>query len=86
MESWEYEMKKLFQRDKTPPAGGFFIGTVITGLPYITLSLGDEIILDSEQIIVANTLYSKNITTGNQIILIPSSDNQSYVAIDKVGG
>ena len=84
MENWEVQAAQLFKNrdNKTPPS--VTIGTVITGLPNLTVTISDEIILD-EELVIANRIYSLSLQVGDELILVPSSDAQKYMVIDKVG-
>ncbi|GIP17759.1 hypothetical protein J40TS1_34010 [Paenibacillus montaniterrae] len=100
MEAWELEMVKMFNDSKNKPiAAGFIVGKVIKPLPNITVAVGDDILLDKEDLFIANQLYFKHthqaneyhtpvpkpLAIGDEVILIPDSSGQKYALIDKAG-
>lgn len=100
MEAWELEMVKMFNAGPNKPfAAGFTTGKVIEPLPNIIIAIGDDILLDKEDLVIANQLYFKHthqaneyhtpvpkpLTVGDEVILIPDSSGQKYALIDKAG-
>ncbi|MNP74801.1 hypothetical protein D3C76_1717380 [compost metagenome] len=53
----------------------------------MTVSIGEEILLDADQLVIANRLYylPEPLASGDEVILIPGPGGQIYYAIDKVG-
>lgn len=58
MEKWDTGFAKMFKERENKSPVGMVIGEVITGLPDLTVSINDEINLDTEQLIIANRLYT----------------------------
>lgn len=99
MEQWEVSFAKMFKERNNPKPIGVVIGKIINGLPNLSVAIGDEIILDSDQLIITNRLYNMHIhandqyhtpipitlSEGDQVILMPTPNQQIYVVIDKVG-
>ncbi|SDT22246.1 hypothetical protein SAMN05444162_3460 [Paenibacillaceae bacterium GAS479] len=86
MEEWSINMAKMFKERENKAPLEPTTGKVIGLLPNLRLSLGDEIILDDEDIIVSNRIYSLNLVVGDELILFPSANGQAYYVMDKVGG
>nr|WP_306220689.1 DUF2577 family protein [Cohnella sp. WQ 127256] len=92
-------LTKLFKERNNPPPVGAIIGEVISGFPNLSVSLGDEIILDDDQLIIGNYLYRMHyhlddlhhtpvpitLSSGDQVIMVPTANKQVYFVIDKVG-
>lgn len=78
------ELAKLFKERDNPSIMGIQIGKIINPFPDIKITLGDKIILDSDDLVVSETIYAKTIKISDQVILIPSFDEQTYYLIDKV--
>lgn len=97
MEKWEVGLAHLFKERNNPKQTGITIGKVISGLPDLTVSLNDEIILDTDQLVIANRLYHMHrhdeanstinlpLVSGDKVILVPATSEQIYYVIDKVG-
>ena len=84
MDKWDIEIARLLKERDNRPQMGVVIGKVIRGLPDLSVSIGDEIILD-EELKIANRLYSITLLAGDELILMPSSDGQTFYVMDKVG-
>ncbi|QMV43747.1 DUF2577 family protein [Cohnella cholangitidis] len=79
---------------------GIGIGVVVDPLPDIKVKFGEHIVLQREDIVVAAGLtqdgagvveiagveypVKREIVAGDQVILIPTPDNQQWYLIDKV--
>lgn len=85
MESWEVQFAQLFKERNNPKKTGIIEATVIDPLPNMRISLGEEIILDMDQLVVANRIYQLELKTGDEVIIVPTSSEQSFYVIDKVG-
>ncbi|MEC0370891.1 hypothetical protein [Paenibacillus chibensis] len=86
MESWEVQLATIFNRKAgEDPAAEAVSAKVISPLPNISLSLGDEIILDEENLIVANRIYEIPLQPGDEVILLPTAGGQIFYLMDKVG-
>lgn len=87
MESWEVQFATFFNNRKSgaDAAAEAASAKVISPLPNISLSLGDEIILDDENLIVANRIYEIPLQPGDEVILLPSAGGQIFYLMDKVG-
>jgi hypothetical protein len=57
MEQWDTGLAKMFKERENKKVEGIVIGKVITGMPELSISIGSDIILDSDQLIVSNRLY-----------------------------
>lgn len=89
------ELAKLFKERENPNLSEIQIGKVI-GINPFTVTLGDKIILDVDDLVVAESAYYKyelidgvikqviKLSVNDDVILIPSSDEQTYYLIDKV--
>ena len=84
MDKWDVELARLLKERNNRPNMGVVIGKVIRELPDLLVSIGDEIILD-EELLIANRIYSLALLAGDQLILMPSSDGQTFYVMDKVG-
>lgn len=87
MEKWDVTLASLLRERDNRPAPSISMGKVIAGLPELSVSVGSEIILDSDQLIVGNRLYKlpEPLVPGDDVILIPDPGGQIYYVIDKVG-
>ncbi|KQX69224.1 DUF2577 family protein [Paenibacillus sp. Root444D2] len=99
MEKWDVGFAKMLKDKKSNGSFGVTTGKIISALPDIVVQVGDEILLDSSDLIIANRLYYMHthdddeyhtpipitLITGDMVILIPSSNGQTYYLIDKVG-
>ncbi|MFD2671808.1 DUF2577 family protein [Marinicrinis sediminis] len=99
MDKWSTVFGKMLIERNNPNPAGIIIGKVINGLPNLVVSIGDEILLDMDDLIVPNYLFHKHthsndeyhtpititINAGDQIILIPTPNQQKYAVLDKVG-
>ncbi|MCY9529175.1 DUF2577 domain-containing protein [Paenibacillus alvei] len=86
MESWEVQFAQLFKERNNPKKTGIVAATIIDPLPNMRISLGEEIILDMDQLVVANRVYQlKELKQGDQVVLVPTTNEQQYYVIDKVG-
>lgn len=85
MSDWAIQFAKMLkERDnRTPEEVG--IAKVIDPLPNIKLSLGDDIILDAEDIVISSRIYELILYSGDEVIVMPSASGQLYYLIDKVG-
>jgi len=84
LDKWDVELARLLKERNNRPNMGVVIGKVIRELPDLLVSIGDEIILD-EELLIANRIYSLALLAGDQLILMPSSDGQTFYVMDKVG-
>ena len=99
MEKWDIALAKMFKERNNHKPIGVVIGKVVSGLPNLSVAIGDEIILDTDQLIIANRLYNMHkhaddenhtpvpitLSVGDQVILMPTPNEQIYAVIDKVG-
>jgi Protein of unknown function (DUF2577) len=97
MEQWEVSLAKMFKERNNPKPIGVEIGKVVSGFPELVISIGNEILLDSSQLIIANCIYHMHdhdeygsrkpipLEVDDQVILLPMTHQQKYVLIDKVG-
>lgn len=83
--SWDVQMAKMFKdRDNKAPEEAT-IAKVVNPMPDIKLSLGDDIILEEEDLIISSRIHELILHTGDDIIIIPSASGQLFYAMDKVG-
>jgi hypothetical protein len=87
LDKWDVQLAGLLKDRENRPMPSTVIGMVVSGLPSITVSIGEEILLDADQIVVANRLYHLPVplASGDSVILVPGAGGQIYYAIDKVG-
>lgn len=87
MDKWDVQLAGLLKDRDNRPAPGAVIGKVVSGLPDLAVSIGDEILLDADQLVIANRLYylPEPLAPGDEVILFPGPGGQVYYAIDKVG-
>lgn len=72
-------------QDPTPTnaAKSMTTGKVISPPPETLIQLNDTIDLDNEQLIFTETVVTKGLINGDEVILIPTADEQQYFVIDK---
>ena len=58
-------------------------GKVIAPPPNTNIQLNETITLDNEQLIFTETVVTKGLINGDEVILIPTADEQMYFVIDK---
>jgi len=85
LRSWEYQLARLFKDRDNKPESEELKAKIISPLPNISISLGDEIILDEKDLIVANRIYQMDLHPGDEVIVLPAGSGQTYYLIDKVG-
>ncbi|QPQ30977.1 DUF2577 family protein [Lysinibacillus sp. JNUCC-51] len=66
-----------------PTAKSMTTGKVISPPPETLIQLNDTIDLDNEQLIFTETVVTKGLINGDEVILIPTADEQQYFVIDK---
>lgn len=84
MEAWEISFAKMFKARDNKPQEGAATGKIITVSP-LSLSLGDEIILDNEDLVISSRVHELYLKVGDSLMLIPTANGQKYYVIDKVG-
>lgn len=89
------ELAKLFKERDNPNLLGIDVGKVVCVNP-LKISLGDRIVLDSDFLIVSEDAYYKyelinsslvrncKLNMGDEVILIPTPNQQTYFVIDRV--
>ncbi|SMG58190.1 hypothetical protein SAMN06295960_4639 [Paenibacillus aquistagni] len=85
METWEVQLAGLFKERNNPKRIGVTAAVIIDPLPNLKIGLGDEIILDMDQLIVANRIYQLSLKAGDEVVLVPATSEQQFYVIDKVG-
>ncbi|ULO09675.1 hypothetical protein H1230_13395 [Paenibacillus sp. 19GGS1-52] len=81
----EVRFTKYFKdRDNKTPEE-IAVAKVITIMPNIKLSLGLDIILDADDLVIASRIYDLILHIGDDVIVTPSASGQLYYLIDKVG-
>lgn len=78
------ELAKLFHERNNPKKLGIQVGKVIAAFPNIKISLGEKIILDKDNLIICDTIYNKVLVRNDEVVLIPTNDEQRFFLIDKV--
>jgi hypothetical protein len=76
------ELAKLFKERDNKPYMGPVTGIVLSPPPSINVQIGDKIILDNDHLVLAS-LVMENLINGDEVILVPSRDEQTYYLIDK---
>ncbi len=89
------ELAKLFKERENISTMGIQIGKVISVNP-LKIALGDKIILDTDDLVISQSAYYKydlingvlnqvpKLEIGDKIILLPATDEQIYIVMDKV--
>lgn len=99
MENWEVILAQMFKNRGNGPSVGVELGTVISGMPGLSIGIGDDVILESDQLIIANGLYRMHrhqsdehytpvaltLKKGDTVILMPTPNKQIYCVLDKAG-
>lgn len=85
MNDWAVQMAKMFKERENKTPEEITVAKVIDPMPNIKLSLGDDILLDLEDLIIASRIYELILHVGDDVILIPSASGQLYYLMDKVG-
>lgn len=99
MQDWHIQLARMFKDRNNQSMTGIEIGVVVNGFPDLLISLGEDILLDMDSLIVGNHLYTMHthsddeyhtpvytaLMTGDEVILMPTSNQQIYAVIDKVG-
>jgi len=75
------ELAKLFKERDNKPYLGPQVGSVISPFPDIKVSLGDSILLEKEDLVIGAMV--QGLVAGDEVILIPSGDCQTYYLVDK---
>lgn len=81
MDGYSELAKMLKDRDNKPYIGPQ-VGKVESMDPSIKVSLGDSILLESEDLIIAGSIVPA-LDNGDEVILIPSGDYQTYYLLDR---
>lgn len=81
------ELAILIRGGQDPPtanaAKSMTTGKVITPPPNTNIQLNETITLDNELLIFTETVVTKGLMNGDEVILIPTADEQMYFVIDK---
>lgn len=77
------ELAQLFKARDNKSYDVFLIGRVISPPPTPKIKLDENIILNNRKLIFAERV-TYDLKSDDQVILIPSINNQTYVVIDKV--
>lgn len=79
------ELAKLFRDRDNESFEPIAIGKVVSVSP-LKINDGDDIMLDEELIIthtIQQLIQSSELRSGDNVVLIASSDNNTYIVIDK---
>ena len=85
MQDWEIQLAKLFKERNQQKVNGMTKGVVVSPLPNFRVSVGSEIVLDSDLLIVSTTVHNLDPKSGTDVILMPTSNGQKYFVLDGVG-
>jgi len=85
METWEVGFAKTLKGLENPNPTGITVGKVVQPLPQMKVSVGEEIILEMDDLVLSNRIYQLLLSAGDQVILLPTTSEQKYFALDKVG-
>lgn len=85
MQDWEVQLARMFKARDPKKPDGITKGIVVSPLPNLRVSIGSEIILDTEQLVISTTIHGLNPKSGTEIILMPTANGQKYFALDGVG-
>ena len=77
------ELAKLFKINKNVPSSSITTGFVIAPPPEAQIRLNEVVILDKENLVFATSLLTDLIKPGEEVILMPVADGQSYYALGK---
>lgn len=81
------ELAILIRGDQDPTttnnAKSMTTGKVIAPPPNTNIQLNETITLDNEHLIFTETIISKGLINGDEVILIPTADDELYYVIDK---
>lgn len=75
------ELAKMFKDRNNPNILGVQIGVVVSPLPNLIIRLGEQILLDNEELILAYSLGT--LIKDDEVILLPTTDNQTFFVLDK---
>ncbi|MEG0775501.1 DUF2577 family protein [Clostridium sp.] len=78
------ELAKLFHERNNPKKLGTQVGKVIAAFPNIKISLGKKVVLDKDNLIICDAIYNKVLVRNDEVVLIPTNDEQRFFLIDKV--
>lgn len=85
MNQWEVDLAKLFKERENPAPDGITKAIVISPLPNLRLSIGEDIILEGELLVVSTNIHRLNPKVGSAVIVMPTSNGQTYYVLDGVG-
>ncbi|MEC0107276.1 hypothetical protein P4H27_10040 [Paenibacillus taichungensis] len=87
MDKWDVQLANIFKERNNPAQLGTMLGKVNSPMPNLSLSLGDEIVLDTEDLVLANKMFylPAPLIPGDYVIVSPSADGQTYFVMDKAG-
>lgn len=74
--------KMLKERENKTPTGPV-VGMIVSPPPSIQVSIGDKIMLDGSDLFIASKVLEGPLIKGDPVILIPSTDEQTYFLIDR---
>ena len=85
------ELAKMFKDRDNVHYLGPQIGKVINPLPAIKVSLGNQIILEKDNLLIAGHVYQhyhyidpdRYLNAGDEVILIPTTDQQKYYLMNR---
>lgn len=86
------ELAKIIKARDNPTIVSMTTGIVISPLPNIVVKLNDIVTLDQTKLMVAEHIYLHYeypgptwLQEGNEVILMPTADEQMYILLDRVG-
>lgn len=77
------ELAKLFKQRENPNLLGVCLGTVVNLPPDLSIKLNEKITLTPKNLILSETLSLKELTSGDKVIIIPSTNEQLFFVLDK---
>lgn len=77
------ELALMFKERDNKTWSGINIGTIISLNP-LEIRLNESVILNFNHLILSNTFNTVRKEVDDQVILIPTSDEQKYYVVDKI--
>ena len=89
---WITEFAKMFKDRENKPSPSITTGKVIQPLPEVKIQLNEHIVLDKNNLIIFEHVYSHYaysdplhyLNVGDEVCLLPTHDEQTYFLLDKV--
>jgi hypothetical protein len=86
------ELAKILKERDNPNQNNLIIGQIISPLPQIKIRIYEKVILDKENLLISEHIYShykqeiheKWLGIGDEVSLMPINNHQMYYLLDKV--